>query len=290
MQPFNDLDITVDQNTLQVAIDSFPDPIFVKNLNHIWIGANQAFCTLLGQPYEQIIGHSDLDFFPAEQAAGFWQSDDAVTSSGQMVQNEEVLRGGDGTIRTILTRKFPLRNAQAQVVGLTGVITDISEFKRRQSEVTQLERELEEKAAIIETQSSLLNQLSVPVIEVWQHILLLPLIGFVDSNRAVRVMQELLETIERTRARIVIIDITGVPVVDTGVAGYLLQSVQAAKLLGCHSILVGISPEVAQTIVTLGVDFSQLTIQASLHSGLQYALKQLNDRSAHQLPPVRDTE
>jgi rsbT co-antagonist protein RsbR len=86
----------------------------------------------------------------------------------------------------------------------------------------------------------------------------------------------MLESIASAGAQIVIVDITGVPVVDTSVASYLVRAVQAAQLLGCQSILVGISPEIAQTLVGLGVDFSRIMTRATLRSGLEYALKHQN--------------
>jgi rsbT co-antagonist protein RsbR len=130
--------------------------------------------------------------------------------------------------------------------------------------------------AVIEAQSSLLDQLSVPVIQVWDSILLLPLIGVIDSRRATQVMESLLQSIGRAGARFVILDITGVPMVDSSVASYLVRAVQAAQLLGCQSILAGISPEIAQTLVGLGVDFSHILTKATLQNGLAHALKQLN--------------
>jgi rsbT co-antagonist protein RsbR len=261
---------------LQSVIDTFPDPIFVKDLQHRWIACNQAFCTLIGQPHAALIGRSDPDFWPPDQARLFWQLDDEVFSSGEFRGNEEPLTASDGSMRTIWTRKYPLRDEHGQVAGLCGIITDITDIKRRRDEIELLEVEIRQKKAIIEGQSALLDQLSVPVIQVWEDILLLPLIGVIDSRRATQVLESMLESIASAGAQIVIVDITGVPVVDTSVASYLVRAVQAAQLLGCQSILVGISPEIAQTLVGLGVDFSRIMTRATLRSGLEYALKHQN--------------
>ena len=261
---------------LQAAIDALSDPIFVKDLQHRWIACNQAFCALLGLPREAIIGHSDPDYSPKEQYEVFWRVDDAVIASGQPHFNEEVHTSPDGVQRTIWTRKFPLRDANGKVIGVSGIITDITESKRREEEIRRLEAEVREKMTIIESQASLLEQLSVPVIQVWEGILLLPLIGVIDSRRAAQVLENMLEAIARSSAEIVILDITGVPVVDTSVASYLVRAVQAAQLLGCQSILVGISPEIAQTLVGLGIDFSRITTRATLQNGLEYGMKLLD--------------
>jgi rsbT co-antagonist protein RsbR len=261
---------------LQTAIDSLADPVFVKDLEHRFVAVNGALCELIGHPREALIGHSDPEFVPAEQVEVFWRIDDMVTSSGQPHENEETLTDGAGNLRTIWTRKFPLRDAQGRVIGLSVMITDITPIKRRQEEVERLETQIQEKMTVIEAQASLLDQLSVPVIQVWDSILLLPLIGVIDSRRATQVMESLLQSIARAGARFVILDITGVPMVDTSVASYLIRAVQAAQLLGCQSILAGISPEIAQTLVGLGVDFSHILTRATLQNGLEYALKQLN--------------
>jgi len=261
---------------LQNVIDTFNDPIFVKDLQHRWIACNQAFCTLLGQSHDAVIGRSDPDFWHPEQAEIFWRMDDEVIASGELNENEEQLTGADGILRTIWTRKYPLRSAQGNVIGLCGIITDISEIKRRQDEVAALETEMKAQIELIQAQATMLDELSVPIIQIWQDILLLPLVGVIESRRAAQVMENLLESVGRMGAQFVIIDITGVAVVDTSVASYLIRAVQATQLLGCQSILVGISPEIAQTLVGLGVDFSRITTRATLQSGLEYALKRLN--------------
>jgi len=261
---------------LQQAIDTVSDPFFVKDLQHRWIACNQAFCALMGRSYGELIGRSDPDYIPPEQVQVFWRGDDEVTSTGEPQASEEVISPTDGETRYIWTRKWPMKNEHGQVIGLCAMITDITEIRLRQEQVAKLEAEIKEQMTIIEAQSALLDELSVPVIQVWESILLLPLIGIVESRRAARVLETLLDSVARADAEIVIIDITGVPVVDTGVAAYLLRAVQATQLLGCQSILVGISPEIAQTLVGLGVDFSRITTRATLQNGLEYALKFLS--------------
>jgi rsbT co-antagonist protein RsbR len=260
---------------LQRAVDVIPDPFFVKDLQHRWLVCNWAFCELMGHPREAILGKSDTAFVPAAQAEVFWRVDDMVVSSGQPHDNEEQLTDGAGNLRTIWTRKFPLRDPDGRVIGLSAIITDITPIKKRQQEIEQLELQIQEKMAIIDAQTSLLDQLGVPVIQIWNRSLLLPLIGVIDSRRAAQVTENMLRAISSAAAQFVILDITGVPLVDTSVAGYLVRAVQAAQLLGCQSILVGISPEIAQTLVTLGVDFSHIHTRATLQNGLEYALKSL---------------
>ena len=136
-------------------------------------------------------------------------------------------------------------------------------------------QELQETAA---TQSELLNlvqELSTPVVPILPGVLLVPLVGSIDSERGRQILERLLQEVERRGARIVLVDITGVPVVDTAVAQMLLQAVQATQLLGGEAVLVGIRPEVAQTLVGLGVDLSGMTTRSDLQGGVAYALRQI---------------
>ena len=123
---------------------------------------------------------------------------------------------------------------------------------------------------IIAAQRSMIQELSTPIIPISDKILVLPLVGAIDSARAQQIMETMLEAISQHQAAVLIIDITGVAMVDTGVAHYLLQAARAAQLLGTRVILVGISPEVAQTVVQLGVDLSSLPTYRSLQVGLEH--------------------
>lgn len=137
-------------------------------------------------------------------------------------------------------------------------------------------RELQDTA---ETQSELLKlvqDLSTPVVPLLRGVLLMPLVGSVDSARGAQILERLLQVVEQQNAQIVLMDITGVPVVDTGVAQTLLQSVQAVRFLGGEAVLVGIRPEVAQTLVSLGVNLAGITTRADLQSGVVYAMRRVS--------------
>ena len=122
-------------------------------------------------------------------------------------------------------------------------------------------------------QQKVVMELSTPVISVWDKILVLPLIGTVDSVRAQQVMENILLKISSTESAVIIIDITGVPVIDTLVASHLIKTVEAVKLLGAETIITGINPEIAQTLVHLGVDLKEINTKANLQRGIQAALK-----------------
>jgi anti-anti-sigma factor len=159
---------------------------------------------------------------------------------------------------------------------LGGLEQRVAERTRELEAANQAQqRTLEElQATIVERQrlSDTVRDLSSPLLPLMEHVLVMPLIGVIDAERASTIVESMLVAIERESARFVILDITGVPVVDTAVAGLLLRAAQAARLLGAEPVLVGIGPEVAQTLVGLGVSLGDLTTRANLASGVRYAL------------------
>ncbi|MDQ4079052.1 MAG: STAS domain-containing protein [Chloroflexota bacterium] len=133
---------------------------------------------------------------------------------------------------------------------------------------------LEGREQYIREQQEAIIELSTPVLEIWENILTLPLIGALDTHRAQQMTETVLETIVARRANVVIIDITGVSVVDTAVAKHLIQTVKAIRLLGASTIIVGISAQVAQTMVQLGIDLGNVKTRTSLGGGLRLALQE----------------
>jgi rsbT co-antagonist protein RsbR len=130
-------------------------------------------------------------------------------------------------------------------------------------------RELEEKLATIEHQQSAMRELSSPIIEVWEGILCLPVVGIVDTQRSAEMSAVLLDSIVARRARLAIVDLTGVDVIDTRTADHFLRMARAVRLLGAECILTGIKPAVALTLVHIGVDLTDMTTLRSLREALQ---------------------
>ena len=140
------------------------------------------------------------------------------------------------------------------------------------------EREAVGETVLAETiaqQRATISELQTPVIQVWEGILALPIVGTVDTARAQDMTEALLERIVATGSEIVLLDITGVPVVDTAVARHLLETVTAARLLGADVLIVGLSSRTAMTLVQLGIDLSHVTTRATLAKGLEFAFRRL---------------
>lgn len=128
---------------------------------------------------------------------------------------------------------------------------------------------------LIEEQRATINELQTPVIEVWEGILALPIVGSVDTARAQDMNERLLDRIVQTRSEIVILDITAVPVVDTAVAKHLLETVASARLLGAEVLIVGLGSRTAMTLVHLGLDLGGVITRTTLAKGLELAFERL---------------
>lgn len=126
-----------------------------------------------------------------------------------------------------------------------------------------------------------LVEMSTPVTPLYNGILLLPLLGFIDSVRAKEIMQRTLDAISKYRATVLLLDISGVSVMDTQVANQLIKIAGATKFMGCETIISGLSPEIAQTLVELGIDTGNINTKATLEDSFQSALKKLNLNIAH---------
>jgi rsbT co-antagonist protein RsbR len=145
------------------------------------------------------------------------------------------------------------------------------------TEVYQKSRE-----EVIRRQQEELLELSTPVVKLWDGVLALPIIGTLDSARTQVVMESLLEAIVQSNSRVAIIDITGVPTVDTVVAQHLLKTITAARLMGAECIISGVRPQIAQTIVHLGINLLDVTTKATLSAAFSVALQKLGVRFSNE--------
>ncbi|CAG0955312.1 RsbT co-antagonist protein RsbRA [Methanosarcinales archaeon] len=128
-----------------------------------------------------------------------------------------------------------------------------------------------EREKVVRQQQEAIQELSTPVLQVRDQMLILPIIGVIDTHRARQLTEQLLRTIRTSRAKVVVMDITGVPGVDSKVANHLVQTVDASQLMGATVIVTGISPEIAQTLVTLGVDLTKMNTVGDLQGGIEEA-------------------
>src|SRR2546427_3310897 len=134
---------------------------------------------------------------------------------------------------------------------------------------------VEQRERVIRQQQKAISELSTPVLQVRERLLILPIIGVIEAQRARQLTEQLLRGIRANRAKVVVVDVTGVPAIDSAVANHLVQTVEASRLMGAIVIITGLSSEIAQTLVTLGVDLSKMNAVGDLQGGIEEAERML---------------
>jgi rsbT co-antagonist protein RsbR len=169
-----------------------------------------------------------------------------------------------GTLGSVLPAEHPFHQLFA------GVDEMVQQLADREQRSNDYQRELEDKLAIIDQQRAAIRELSTPIMEVWEGILCLPVVGIMDSSRSADMTDALLRAVVSTRARCTIIDITGIEVMDTSTADHFLRMAKAVQLLGAACVLTGLNPQIAQTLVHMGVELGGLVTHRSLRDALQH--------------------
>ena len=195
--------------------------------------------------------------------------------------------------RSLSERIIPRGVETHEVVGIVLLLRDVlarSLFAKYQADFRKLDRILDayepaanriantvavgfvqERERVIRQQQEAIRELSTPVLQVRERLLILPIIGVIDPQRARQLTEQLLRAIRTNRAKVVVIDITGVAAMDATVANHLVQTVEASRLLGATVIVTGLSPEIAQTLVTIGVDLGKMNTVGDLQGGIEQA-------------------
>lgn len=175
---------------------------------------------------------------------------------------------GDLSLR-VQTNDAPDSPVGALARGINGII---EAWRESEIKARKTKRALEAKLGTIETQAAAIRELSTPIMEIWEDVLLLPIVGVLDTRRSDDLMSGLLSAIVQNQSKHIILDITGVEIVDTSTADYLIKVVRASRLIGARCVLTGLSPAVARTLVEIGADLSEVTTLRSLREGLRHCL------------------
>jgi rsbT co-antagonist protein RsbR len=296
------------QQLMRVMIDHIPGSIFVKDAQSRFLVANQLLFNQMNLKSEaEILGKTDFDFHPREFAEQYFADEQALIARGEPLVNHEerVFDQALGEVRWVSTSKIPVRGTNGDITSIVGINYDITERKvaemairdtnemleqrvtERTAELSQtheqLQREMQERREreaenallqqqIIDAQRLAIQELSTPIIPIVDEVIVMPIVGTVDTHRATDITRALLAGISQYRAKVVILDITGVAIVDTGVANYLNKTIQAARLKGARTIVTGISDAVAETVVDLGIEWHKFETLSNLQVGLRRAL------------------
>jgi len=247
-------------------LDLAHDAIMVRRLDGTITYWNRGAERMYGTSKQAAVGSSSHSLLktvfpkPSEEIErcllrdGYWEGELTHTRAG-----------GDSVI--VATRWVLKRDAGGVPTSVLEINTDITARKQAEAEEEHARRQDE----IIRAQALAIAELSTPLIPISDEILVMPLIGLMDSMRAKQVMESLLKGLSTSRGKFVIVDITGVSVVDTQVASVLVRAAHAVRLLGAEVILTGIRPEIAQTLVTIGADLGSITTRGTLQSGIACA-------------------
>lgn len=166
--------------------------------------------------------------------------------------------------------------AQQELIQKVELEAAAAAYEAKQKEAALVE--LDRKLALIDQQRHEIRELSTPILQVWEGVLALPIIGNVDSQRSAQIMERLLVEMTARRSRFVILDVTGVETVDTMTAGHFVKVIKATEILGARCVLTGIRPAVAQTLVQLGADFAFVTTLGTLQDGLRECIERMQQR------------
>ena len=232
------------------------------NMDGTVITSNDNFLNILGYSLKEVKGKHHRMFCEESYANGpdykeFW----AKLNRGEFDSGEYKRIGKNGREAYIRATYNPIFDLNGNPVKILKIATDVTEQKRLEKERSK--------------QSALIMEMSTPVMRLWDNILLLPIVGLVDSKRVQLIMETALQNILEYQAKVIILDIQGVPAVDSAVANHLIKVTKATKLMGCTCIVTGISPEISQALVNLGIDLGDILTQSSLKEGVSTSLKSM---------------
>lgn len=209
---------------------------------------------------------------------------DPQPSSESTVRTEAELRGALDEIRSVLrsvedgdlTARVQARYSDRDPIGALGMCVNIMTnfLAQRREETLSYQRELEGQIDTIEKQRIAIRELSTPIIEIWSGVLCAPIVGVLDSVRAADMTRALLTSVVQTKAKLAIIDITGIEAMDTQATDHFLRMARAVRLLGSECALSGIHPNVARTIVHMGIDLTGVASYRTLREALQRHVRQ----------------
>ena len=240
-------------------MDSIPEPLVVYDIEGKAIYLNPAFERVFGWKAQELIGKR-IDFVPEESLSETLEAIRLIFSTRHSHSFESRRRTKNGEVLDVTISATARRDHEGETEGMLVVLRDITAEKRMQLHLLDMQR-------------AIVAELSTPLMPISDEVLVMPLIGAIDSSRAQQITERLLEGVSGRRARVVILDITGVNVVDTQVANAILQTAQAVRLLGAEVIITGIGPEIAQILVGLGMDLGNIVTRSTLQSGISYAAR-----------------
>jgi PAS domain S-box-containing protein len=261
--------------TYRLLVDSVKDyAIIMVDPHGIVSSWNEGAHRIKGYTADEIIGKPLSVFYtPEDVRSGKTEKELTIAAKEGRFEDEGWRVRKDGS-------RFWANVVITALYDDTGNLRGFAKVTRDMTERKQAEEALAQKAAseALSRRAQEILDISTPVVQVWEGIILAPIIGTLDSQRTQQLTEKILDGIVETRSTVALVDITGVPAVDTQTARHLIESISAVRLLGADVILTGIRPAIAQTLVHLGIDLAGVTTRSSLAAGLRAAMENLGLR------------
>ena len=250
------------QAYLASIVECSDDAIYGKTLDGTILSWNRGAERIYGYSAGEMVGRPVSVLVPPNKPDEVPAILERV-KRGERVSHFETTRvRKDGEVIDLSLNVSPIRDASGQIIGASTTARDITEQKKMREALAERAKEI--------------LDVSTPVLQVWEGVVVAPFIGTLDTQRAQQFMERLLDKIVQTNSAVALLDVTGVPAIDTRTAQHLIETITSVRLLGAQAILTGVRPAIAQTLAHLGINLADVVTRSSLAAGLRVALDILN--------------
>ena len=257
-----DLEGVGSQAFLASIVECSDDAIYGKTLDGTILSWNRGAERIYGYSAAEMVGRPVSVLVPPNKPDEVPAILEKV-KRGERVSHFETTRvRKDGEVIDLSLNVSPIRDASGQIIGASTTARDVTEQKKMREALTERAKEI--------------LDVSTPVLQVWEGVVVAPFIGTLDTQRAQQFMERLLDKIVQTNSAVALLDVTGVPAIDTRTAQHLIETITSVRLLGAQAILTGVRPAIAQTLAHLGINLADVVTRSSLAAGLRVALDILN--------------
>lgn len=250
------------QAFLAAIVEFSDDAIYGKTLEGNILSWNHGAERMYGYSAAEIVGRPVSVLVPPTSTDEVPQILGRLKRGERVDHFETVRLRKNGETFDVSLNVSPVREASGKIIGASTIARDITEQKKLREALTQRAKEI--------------LDVSTPVLQVWEGVVVAPFIGTLDTQRAQQFMERLLDKIVATNSSVALLDVTGVPAIDTRTAQHLIETITSVRLLGAQAVLTGVRPAIAQTLAHLGINLADVVTRSSLAAGLRVALDVLN--------------
>jgi rsbT co-antagonist protein RsbR len=267
-----ELEVKIDQYDksrilLESIVDNSPALIWVKTPKGVFTLVNRHYAAVTGKRQDQIVGVEDYALFRRDIVKVWRDNDLRIIETGEPIRSEEYAPGEGGEAIPTVSVKFPIYDASGGLYGVGGIATDISSFQEAERSHASLQ------AKMINAQREKLRTAAAPLIALTDYVVVMPLMGDIDSERATHILNRLLEAVSENRTQVVIIDISHTQVEEDTSLSMLIDAAQMVRLLGITVVMTGIGTEIAQRLVKARLPTEGIVTLRNLLHGIEFAMR-----------------